>query len=291
MRRSAVRASALLALCLASLSAKPSALARRTARGQPEAAAPATGWPEAGGTHWRLQTAHGPVHAWLPGRYEPLTAGFVFYVHGFYTDVDRAWREHNLATQFAQSRKNALFVACEAPRGGIEPPAWDSAAALSAVVTRALAERGLTPPQVPHVVVVGHSGAWRTLVPWLDETLAHVVLVDALYSNEIDFANWIDGAETTPDGAFTRQLTVVAEDTVPWTGPFADLFSDIITRPRLPWPREGWTAAEKSARIVYCLSQYRHMELVSGGKALPVLLGRTGLTELGPRDRPRRRAR
>src|SRR5688572_27928889 len=49
-----------------------------------------------GGEHWRFETWNGPVHVWRPSGYDPATAGTVLYVHGYYTDVDKAWREHRL---------------------------------------------------------------------------------------------------------------------------------------------------------------------------------------------------
>ena len=71
---------------------------------------------EAEGTHYRVQTEHGPVHLFRPAGYERRTAGIVVYVHGLYTRVDQAWREHQLAAQFAASGANALFIAPKRPR-------------------------------------------------------------------------------------------------------------------------------------------------------------------------------
>ena len=69
---------------------------------------------EADGTHYRVQTEHGPVHLFRPAGYDRRTAGVVVYVHGLYTSVDQAWKDHRLATQFAASGANALFIVPEA---------------------------------------------------------------------------------------------------------------------------------------------------------------------------------
>ena len=42
--------------------------------------------------HTRLRTPNGAVHVWKPAAYDPSTAGIVIYVHGYYVDVDDAWR-------------------------------------------------------------------------------------------------------------------------------------------------------------------------------------------------------
>src|SRR3954469_10098155 len=71
--------------------------------------------PEAGGTHLRVETAHGPVHLFVPGGYRRRDAGVVVYVHGLYVTVDAAWGEHRLAEQVAASGRNAIFSAPAAP--------------------------------------------------------------------------------------------------------------------------------------------------------------------------------
>jgi len=41
----------------------------------------------------------------------------VIYVHGYYTDADGAWSEHDLARQFKASHQNAMFIVPDAPSG------------------------------------------------------------------------------------------------------------------------------------------------------------------------------
>src|SRR5947207_3178998 len=50
----------------------------------------------AGGKHWRIVTVQGAVHVWVPPDYDRETAGTVVYIHGYWTDADGAWRDHEL---------------------------------------------------------------------------------------------------------------------------------------------------------------------------------------------------
>jgi hypothetical protein len=236
----------------------------------------------AGGTHWRFETTHGPVHLWMPEDYDPVTAGVVVYVHGLFTDVDGAWADHHLAEQFAKSRKNALFMACEAPKSGDQEPFWESLDGLLQAATSFLRTADELMPQIPDVVVVGHSAAYRTVGLWLGEPIRHLVLVDAMYGYEDEFADWVEASKPSVDGRFTRQLTVVVDDTYRWAEPFIRRFGDVLTRMQIPELEYGFTDAEQRARILYVPSQYGHMELVTEGRTLPVLLRQTALVDLKP---------
>src|SRR5437016_5385253 len=78
----------------------------------------------AGGKHWRIATAQGSVHVWVPDGYDRETAGTVIYVHGYYTDADGAWRDHELARQFKASHQNAMFIVPDAPAGNDDSVQW-----------------------------------------------------------------------------------------------------------------------------------------------------------------------
>ncbi len=245
------------------------------------------GEPQAGGFHWRMETARGPVHLWIPERYDAQMAGVVVYLHGYYTTIDEAWKEHRLPEQFTASGKNALFLAPEAPKGGNEEPFWDSLSALADTAMRFFASTGQIIPQVPNVTVMGHSGAYRTIVGWLGDPIRHIVLLDALYGYERDFAQWIDQAELTPDGEYDRQLTIVAWDTLRWSEPFVDLFADVVMVPRVPDRATAFDENDRRARIFYMWSQYGHMEIVTEGRTIPILLTRTSLTNVRRATRTR----
>jgi hypothetical protein len=236
-------------------------------------------------------TPRGAIHLWVPPRYDAVTAGLLVYVHGLYINVDNAWTAHRLAEQFAASKKNAVFVACEAPVEGLDQPLWDSLPELVDTSLEFLRTTKTFLPQVPDVIVVGHSGAYRSIVLWLDDpTLRHVVLVDGLYGNEDEYSAWIDGSVRGDDGAWSRQLTLVAESTYRWVEPFVSQYDDVVFRPAIPDTLGAFNGAERRARILYMPSQYEHMALVTEGRALPVLLAQTRLADL-PRPRAGRRGR
>ena len=174
---------------------------------------------EAGGTHIRVETAHGPVHLFRPAGYDRRTAGLVIYVHGLYTGVDQAWREHGLAAQFAASGANALFVAPEAPAAADQPPPWSD---LESLIVTALGRARLRRPSGP-LVAVGHSGAYRTLAAWLDDpALRHLILIDALYGEEGAFRAWLDRDRG-------HKMTLVVKGTARWADPFVRAFPRALT--------------------------------------------------------------
>lgn|GEM_PF-1197588 len=222
---------------------------------------------EAGGSHMRLETNHGPVHLFRPPGFDRKTAGVVVYVHGYYTHIDEAWYEHKLAAQFAASRRNALFIAPEAPAAPEEKPSWTSLRRLLSVVFRMAR---LHEPPGP-LVVAGHSGAYRTLVPWLDEpALHHLILIDALYGNEPDFLDWLARERA-------NRMTLVVKGTAKWADPFVKHLPYAVTLPRIPGAITDLSRAARGAKLLCLRSQYGHFELITEGRVMPVLLGRCGL--------------
>jgi hypothetical protein len=93
--------------------------------------------------------------------------------------------------------------------------------------------------------------------------------VDALYGNEDDFLRWTNDADHT--------LTIVSDDTIDVAEPFVKQVKGAVTLPAIPddWSRVPSTT--RKARVLYMRSQYKHMALVTDGKALPVLMQRTPL--------------
>jgi hypothetical protein len=209
--------------------------------------------------HVRLRTPSGAVHLWTPANYDADTAATVVYVHGYYADVDHAWVAYRLAAQFRASKLNALFVACEAPTSDAEPVPWTSLEALLDAVS--MNER------LPEgkLVAVGHSGAYRTLVEWLDEPrLDTIVLVDAAYGDLRVFAKWLEDREGR------RLIDVGDQMSRAQTELFHESLSDTFAIDRFPtrMPDEA-----RRSRVVYVRSGIGHMRLVTGGAAIPTLLG------------------
>jgi len=214
----------------------------------------------AAGTHWRLTTPHGAVHVWIPAGYHRDGAATVLYVHGYYTDVDGAWRDYQLPEQFALSGINAMFIACEAPAHNRDGVSWTSASELMRTVRAGI---GRPLPSGP-VIAIGHSGAFRTLLPWLDEPkIDWMVMVDAAYGDNDKFVAWV---KASPQ----HHLYFVGDDTIQWT---EEMLHELPATVVVDWfPPEGLPADARAARIVYVRSQFEHMPLVTAGVALPALL-------------------
>jgi hypothetical protein len=240
---------------------------------RPTAEAPARPQPLASGSHWRVQLHSGPAHVWIPDHYQPASAGLVLYVHGYHSDVDHAFTDHQLAQQFADSGVNALFIVPRAPRNKHQRVRARDIGTLMRDVRQAT---GIERPLGP-VVAVGHSGAYRTLVRWLDDpALEEIVLLDGLYAQESRFRAWLEH----PDD--DHRLTLVVMDTIDVADPW---LRDIQGAEVLDWVPErasDLTPDALRARLLYIHSQYGHMEMVTQAKVIPVLLRATRLPALDP---------
>jgi hypothetical protein len=233
--------------------------------GSPSSAGPVTTTIEAWGHHYRLNTDRGAVHVWAPKGYDPATAGTVIYLHGYYTDADQAWEEANLAEQFEASGRNALFIVPESPNSSNQAVQWSSLDTLLEI-TRVWTP--VRPAQGP-LVVVGHSGAFRTIVEWLqDSKVMDVVLLDGLYQNQRDFYWWLQRA---PGHAYHR-LTLVAVETLRNAERFVRRFGRVPVRSEVPAEFAQFTPGETRSRVLLIKSRYEHMALVNSGKVIPVLL-------------------
>lgn len=232
--------------------------------------------PEAGGEHLRLQTPTGVVHLWWPADYRPETAGVVVYVHGYFSTADTAWSEHRLAEQFARSHENALFVAPEAPAGERDPVVWESLEALLAAVAQV---RPLPPGPL---VAIGHSGGFRTILPWLsDKRLRLLLLLDGLYGPERPFHAWLRGGPRAPN---RRQLVVVASETARKAERFARRYRGAARRGSVPDDASQFTSKERAAPVLVMRSQYEHNEIVTSGRVIPLVLQLSRLEPIAAPD-------
>jgi len=249
------------------------------------AAAPAAAWAEkkegrldkqedevAGGTHWRIESDAGAIHVWVPPGYDRSTAGTVVYVHGYHTDVDGAWDDHDLARQFKASKQNAIFIVPEAPTGKDDGVKWTALKDLRKAVTRA----NIRLPDGP-TIVIGHSGAFRTVMKWVDhKAVAQVILLDALYGGQRAFDDFIG----TGKRAKQHKLIVVGDDTASEGKAFAKKYPFAVVRDAMPDKIGDFSKKEKRAKLLYVKSQYGHMEMVTNGKVIPLLLRLTPLAAL-----------
>lgn len=214
------------------------------------------------GKHWRIPTKAGAVHVWIPEGYNARRAETIIYVHGYYVDVDRSWHTYELPTQFAASGINAMFIACEAPSGPHQRVFWPALAPLLAAVEKGIGQ----PTPKRRIVTIGHSGAWRTLVGWLDEPLIDtVVLLDAAYDELDTFKHWILGNSK-------RRLINVSDGTRRNADALHAELPDTVVLDRFPTLEEGVPREAARARILHIKSNLGHFPLVTNGVALPMVL-------------------
>jgi hypothetical protein len=226
----------------------------------------------AGGKHWRIRTAEGAVHVWVPPGYDRETAGTVVYVHGYWTDADGAWANYNLAQQFKASRQNALFIVPDAPQNNDDNVKWPALKDLRRAVTRA----NIHLPDGP-VIVMGHSGAFRTIMQWVDHRLVEqIILLDAMYAGESAFDEYIGKGKRADE----HKLIVVGANTAANSESFVDKYKFAVARERMPESLGGFTRRERNAKLLYIRSQFEHMAIVTSGKVIPMLLRVTPLKAL-----------
>lgn len=226
----------------------------------------------AGGTHWRIKTSAGAVHVWVPPNYDRATAGTVVYIHGYWTDADGAWREHSLARQFRASKQNALFIVPDAPSANEDTVKWPALKDLRKAIARA----NIKIPDGP-TIVIGHSGAFRTIMQWVDHrAVEQIILLDAMYAGESAFDEFIKSGKR----ANQHKLIVVAAGTAQSSESFAKKYKFAVAREKMPSSYDGFTKRERGAKLLYVRSQFEHNAIVTSGKVIPLLLRLTALKAL-----------
>jgi hypothetical protein len=225
-----------------------------------------------GGRHWRIKTDQGAVHVWVPAGYDRTTAGTVVYVHGYHTDADGAWTDHGLARQFKASGQNAMFIVPDAPSSNDDHVHWPALTDLRAAVTRA----NIKIPDGP-TVVIGHSGAFRTVMQWVDHRhVAKIILLDALYAGAAAFDDFINRGKR----ADAHRLIVVAASTAAESKSFANSYRFAVARERMPESVGELSQRERGAKLLYIRSQFDHMGIVTSRRVIPLLLKVTPLVAL-----------
>lgn len=149
----------------------------------------------------------------------------------------------------------------EAPVSASDSVKWTSLDELLATVA---SEVGLPPLAMP-VTALAHSGAYRTIIPWLSSpSLKHVALLDALYAGVAQFMSWAAqlghslDIVVTPTGAPRSN----AEAAMP------SIAGMVARRTSLPLDSQAL-----GAKVLYLLSPLSHFALVEPATSLiPVLL-------------------
>lgn len=225
-----------------------------------------------GGVHWRFETERGPVHVWRPFAYRHETAGVVVYVHGYYQTVDECFHEHGLAEQFARSQRNALFIVPEAPVANDDPVRYED---LGALLDQVAAHTRQPVPAGP-LVVAGHSGAIRTIRLWLAfQHIDEILLLDGLYAFEDDLRAWL-----TSEAERGARLTLVGCETFERSLAFLQSVPGARLREDLPPDPALFVEEDFAARLLYLPAPEGHMEIVTQGRVLPLLLRTTRLVPL-----------
>jgi hypothetical protein len=226
---------------------------------------------EAQGEHVRIETEYGPVYVWRPPFYDGHTAGIVVYVHGYFTTLDQTWSEDHLDAQFQASGRNAIFIAPQSPRSNHDQVSWKSLEALLQTVDEQ------TPFGLPHgpVVLMGHSGAFRTILCWLnDPRVRDVILLDGLYSGQREFRSWLRNSQPKT----SHRMVLVANVTSQQSSRLARQVPGTIRRSNIPEAFSGFTSKQVHARILYMRSQYEHADIITSGKVIPLVLQLTNLS-------------
>jgi hypothetical protein len=114
---------------------------------------------------------------------------------------------------------------------------------------------------------------------WLaDDRIDTVVLVDALYGEMPQFKEWLDAKRD-------RRLIDVAVLTRKWAEDLHAELPDTLLFNKFPPRSVGRLHGAQQARVVYVRSQHDHMQLVTGGIALPMLLRAMQLPVVTPSSR------
>jgi hypothetical protein len=124
---------------------------------------------------------------------------------------------------------------------------------------------------------MGHSGAFRTVMQWVDHKLVdQIILLDALYAGESAFDEFIASGKRADD----HKLIVVAASTAEESASFAKRYKFAVAREKMPATAGGFSRHERGAKLLYIHSQFEHMAIVTSGKVIPTLLRVTPLKAL-----------
>jgi hypothetical protein len=196
--------------------------------------------------HIRFETSRGPVHVFMPDGYSG--GGTVVYVHGYYDSVDTAWDNHRLEAQFAASKRNAMFIAIEAPQKSGDPVRWTN---LEDLLEEVEFRVGTRPPG--QVCAMAHSAGFETVAKWLgDSRLTTIILLDALYGFVTQYVNWANQPG--------HQITVlVTKSGTPRNNAegILDKLTGIIAN-----PGDAISSFAKAAKAAVVFSNKTHMLLV-----------------------------
>ncbi len=178
------------------------------------------------------------VLLFIPKGFDPgKRTDLVIYFHGWYNSIDSALPQFRLIEQFAESKKNAVFLFPQGPKhapdsfgGKLEEK--EGLALFVAEAVRVLRKKyPALSPTIGNIVLAGHSGAYRVIAycllrGGLTENISDVILFDALYGDTEKFAYWIDHYNGrliniyTNNGGTKAESENLMECLVSWKIPF-----------------------------------------------------------------------
>ncbi|MEI7907267.1 MAG: hypothetical protein WCI84_07920, partial [Bacteroidota bacterium] len=144
------------------------------------------------------------VAIFIPKGFKPTAnIDIVVYFHGWYNNLDSACAQFKLIEQFAESKKNALFVFPEGPKdspdsfGGRVEETGGLKNLVNDVLMFLKKKKRIRSTNMGKIILAGHSGAYRVISYALmrggvTKNISDVILFDALYGQTEKFAYWID---------------------------------------------------------------------------------------------------
>ncbi len=178
------------------------------------------------------------VAIFVPNYFKPAkSVDIVVYFHGWNNNLDSACAQFQLIEQFAEAKKNAIFVFPEGPKdspdsfGGKLEEKDGLKNLVNDVLIFLKQKKKITHPDVGKIILAGHSGAYRVISFCLmrggvTEKISDVILFDALYGQTEKFAHWSDHYKNrfidiyTDSGGTKSESELLMTDLEGWRIPF-----------------------------------------------------------------------
>ncbi|HEY6952741.1 MAG TPA: hypothetical protein VI758_10060 [Bacteroidota bacterium] len=144
------------------------------------------------------------VAMFIPDGYRPSdSVDLVFHFHGWFNNIDTAFKRYELARQFAESGKNAILIVPEGPRdapdsfGGKLEDKDGFRRLTEDVLDYLYTMKKINAHRVGQIILSGHSGGYHVISSilargGLTEHIREVYLFDALYGQTEKFVHWLD---------------------------------------------------------------------------------------------------
>ncbi len=213
----------------------------------------------------------------------------VIYFHGWYNNIDSACAQFQLIEQFAEAKKNAIFVFPEGPKdasdsfGGRLEEKDGLKNLVNDVLNYLKEEKKIKSASVGKIILAGHSGAYRVISFCLmrggvTKNISDVILFDALYGQTEKYAYWIDHYKGrfisiyTDNGGTKPETENLMADLDGWGIPyFTTEESDLQT------------ADLTKNRLIFIHTDLGHNEVIAARRQLQLFLSTSLLHEISRR--------